>query len=91
MTEQIYLPALVVGLVEAAKRAFNLPTQFCPLLSVVLGVAVSFVEKGGFLSWPETLLAGLLYGLVSAGLYDNLKKPVSFAVKKVKAVVEKVA
>ena len=65
--------AIVVGLVEIAKR-IGLPTKFCPLLSVVLGLGVSLISD--FSDWKKGLFSGLIVGLSASGLYDIAKKPV---------------
>lgn len=65
------LIALVLGLVEAIKRASKLDKSFLPLLSVVLGIGIAFLAQGSFdMTILETILFGIVVGLSSCGLFD---------------------
>ena len=58
-------------LAEIVKRA-GVPTKWIPLTGLVIGVLVV-----GFGTWTlsvENVLAGILLGAASSGLYDNLSK-----------------
>lgn len=67
----VALIGLIVGLVEALKRA-GLPKRFLPLSSLIFGVAA-----GIFYINPEDLKAaiivGLMMGLSASGLYSGTK------------------
>lgn len=67
--------ASVMALVEVAK-GFKLPTRWCPILAIVLGIAVnvSIGTLGGL--WPEKVFYGVLIGLSAAGLFDTVKNPI---------------
>ena len=67
----IFVP-LIIALVEFAKR-MGMPTKFAPLLAVVLGL-VSSLYKGVIMF--DTIVAGLVIGLASAGLYTVGVKPI---------------
>ena len=70
----IYEPAVIIavvlGLVEVVKR-IGLPSRFCPLLAVVIGVLASFISPSG--SIGLTIMVGVIYGLSASGFYSGVK------------------
>ncbi|MFH1032063.1 MAG: holin [Chloroflexota bacterium] len=78
-TSFVVLTAIVAGMVEMFKRT-GLPTKFCPLVSVGLGVFLSVLSDLNH--WQEKVFIGLVIGLSAAGLYDNVKAPVRAALAK---------
>lgn len=70
MTATAALIAVIVGVVEAIKRAFNLPVRFVPLLAIVLGV-VGVSAFSGFS--PDSVFEGVIAGLSACGLYSGVK------------------
>lgn len=68
--------ALIVGLVEMAKRAFGLPPRWAAPVAVVLGLAFAIAARfdaPGAGTWLQAVLLGLLTGLSAAGLYSGGK------------------
>ena len=66
------LVAVVIGLVEAAKR-IGVPEKFAPLVSLILGLGLSFL---GFVANPDlvsTIVGGIIIGLSAVGLYSGTK------------------
>lgn len=63
------LVAIISGLVEAIKRGFSIPEKFQPLIAIILGV----LFMGIYTLTLEGVLAGVVAGLASSGLYDNAK------------------
>jgi hypothetical protein len=66
------LVAVVIGLVEAAKR-IGVPEKFAPLVSLILGLGLSFL---GFVANPDlasTIIGGIIIGLSAVGLYSGTK------------------
>lgn len=66
------LVAVVIGLVEAAKR-IGVPEKFAPIISVILGLGLSFL---GFVANPDlasTIIGGIIIGLSAVGLYSGTK------------------
>lgn len=80
--------ASVMALVEVAK-GFKLPTKFCPVLAIIVGILVNFGVGtiGGI--WPEKLFYGVLIGLSAAGTYDIVKNPVVATKKLITKAVKK--
>lgn len=64
--------ALIVGIVEAAKRS-GMKSSWAPLLSLVLGVMYS-LSFGGSGDYGTSIIQGIIIGLSSAGLYSGTKK-----------------
>lgn len=71
------LSALVVLAVEAVKAMNILPTRWLPLVSVLIGIAVSQLV-GIYLIDGTNLVefgfAGFVSGIVASGLYDAIGK-----------------
>jgi hypothetical protein len=66
------LVAVVIGLVEVAKR-IGVPEKFAPLVSLILGLGLSFL---GFVANPDlasTIIGGIIIGLSAVGLYSGTK------------------
>ncbi len=69
-----FLIALIVGIIEAIKRAFNLDKAYLPLISLVLGIGAAFLAQNGLgLEIRETIIFGIMIGLSSAGLFSGFK------------------
>lgn len=62
----VLLP-VVVGLVEAIKRADLFAARWLPLAATVLGGFFGFFVLQG---WPEGVLVGIVLGLGSVGLFE---------------------
>ena len=59
------------GLVQVIKKATRIKSDYIPLLAVVIGIIVSMVF--GTEGWQMNLFVGIITGLSSSGLYDNLE------------------
>lgn len=70
MIETSIVIAVIVGVVEVIKQAFNLPTRLAPLVSLVLGV-IAFGFLDSFTA--QTIFTGLIAGLSASGLYSGVK------------------
>lgn len=70
----ITLTAIVVGLVEALKKV-GLPTKWCPLVSIILGVLAGAFYSGTAIK--EGILMGFAIGLSACGLYSGVKNTIS--------------
>lgn len=63
--------AIVIGLVQLAKKT-GLPTRWCPLLAVVLGI-IGLLSLAFFQPIAEVIFAGIVVGLSSVGLYSGVR------------------
>lgn len=71
---------LVAGLVELAKRS-GLPAKFSPLVAVLLGMVagVAYIAPANDATWSVGILAGVVVGLVTSGLYSSGKNLIEAA------------
>ena len=68
--------ALIVGLVEMAKRSFRMSARWAAPLAVLLGVifaAAAKLDQPAMGTWLQVVMLGLLTGLSAAGLYSGGK------------------
>lgn len=63
------LVPIVMGLVSISKGYMD--ARYSPLLALVLGIAGSFLIPEA--TWQMTTLAGLVIGLMAAGVYSGAK------------------
>lgn len=64
--------ALCIGFVIKYAIPSDVVNKFIPLVSAIIGVAISFWMAGTF--DPETLLSGLVSGLAATGLYEAFRQ-----------------
>lgn len=69
MIETSILLAIIIGLTEVTKR-LGLKSKYAPLVAIVLSLGLTFLTMG---ATKETLIAGLVVGLTSVGLYSGVK------------------
>jgi hypothetical protein len=68
--------AIILGLVQVARR-LGIKEKYCPLLSTVLGLLISFgYHFSNYKTWYEALIIGLVLGLSSVGLYSGTRETV---------------
>lgn len=68
--------ALIVGLVEIAKRSFRMSARWAAPLALILGVLFAVAAKldnSVITTWLQAVSLGLLTGLSAAGLYSGSK------------------
>lgn len=70
----IALIPVTVGIVEAVKRTNVLQDKFAALVSIAVGVGISFVFPAATVGL--TLLAGVVIGLSASGLYAGTKSTI---------------
>lgn len=67
----IAIVPLIVGLVELVKK-LGLPSKFCPIVGVVLGVVIGMVYVSPT-DIAKGVLVGASLGLSAVGLYSGTK------------------
>jgi hypothetical protein len=72
MIETTIAIALIIGIVEAFKRAFTIPKRFIPLLSLLMSIVYVLIFKGE-VPLTEALFTGIVIGLSASGLYSGGK------------------
>lgn len=58
---------IVVALTQLVKTTLDISSRFAPIVSVALGLGVSFLVGD---VTPVTALVGIIFGLTASGLYD---------------------
>ena len=71
MLEITAVVAIVVGLVEAIKRAVNLDSKFAPLVSLIFGIVI--MSAVGTDTIVMNIFEGVIIGLTASGLYSGTK------------------
>lgn len=69
MLEITIVVAVLIGLVEAIKRAFKMSSRFAPLVAIALGVV--YTVFFGDLTLQEEIFTGIIAGLTASGLYSG--------------------
>jgi hypothetical protein len=71
--ETLELIAILTVIVEAIKRTNKIPNEYLPFLAMILGIAFSFLS-GTTGSIGTVILLGIIIGLSSVGLFENVSK-----------------
>lgn len=79
--QAVVLVPLITALVEVAKKV-GLPNRFCPILSLVVGLALSALIPSS--SLYETVIVGLGFGLSAIGAYEVSSSGVEAVKNKIK-------
>ncbi len=74
--ETLELIAILTVIVEAIKRTKKIPNEYLPFLAMIVGVAFSFLS-GTVGSIGTVILLGIIVGLSSVGLFENVKQGVA--------------
>jgi hypothetical protein len=75
MFEFTILTAVVAGIVSGFKKA-GLSSRYAPLLSIVIGLALSYLANSEVLTLSELIMTGLVIGLTASGAYSGVKATV---------------
>jgi hypothetical protein len=71
MTSAVAVVPIIVALVQVAKM-LKVPNQYAPIVSIGVGILISFLFGGG-ITIGQNILSGILYGLSASGLYSGIK------------------
>lgn len=81
------IAAIIMALTELVKRTFKkLPAEYLPWIAILIGI-ISFLLVPG-IAWKEGIIGGIVYGLMSAGLWDTSKPLVSGIAKISQKVIK---
>lgn len=64
---------IVVALTQMIKMTGWLPEKYAPFASIGFGILIAFLMAHETRDWSANLLAGVLFGLASSGLYSGLQ------------------
>ena len=69
----VVLAPIITGLVQVVKSAIDIGNRYLPLVSLITGVVVALlVAVGTDQDLIQYALVGVISGLGSSGLYDNI-------------------
>ena len=69
----IVVVPIVIALVQAIKMMPWVKNYYSPLISIVVGIVISFLADSANTNFTHTLLSGVIYGLIASGLYSGIK------------------
>lgn len=64
---------LVIALVQGIKMTGWVQDKFAPLVSLAVGVLISFITNHDTNDFSSTILYGIVFGLMASGLYSQVK------------------
>jgi len=78
-TSAIAIVPIIIAVVQAIKLTGKVKNQFAPLISIAVGMAIAFLAHHDSVDLTSTLLTGVIYGLISSGLYSGVKTTMNTA------------
>ena len=66
---EVVLTAITMGVTQTVKMG-GLDSKFLPIASIVVGIIVA--SLGAWSLSGASILSGIIYGLISSGLYDHI-------------------
>lgn len=73
MTNAIVIVPIIIALTQAVKMIPQVKDYYSPLISIALGVLISFLSSHDSGDLSATVLSGAIYGLMASGLYSGVK------------------
>ncbi len=64
---------LILAIVQAVKLTGKVPNQYSPIVSIAVGIILAFLAHGSTTLVGQTVLSGVMYGLMASGLYSGIK------------------
>lgn len=72
-TSSLVIVPIIIAIVQAIKLTGFIPDKFSPLLSIGVGIIISFMADHANFDLSNVLLGGCVYGLMASGLYSGIK------------------
>ena len=72
LSQSILIVPLIVGIVQAIKQT-SMPDKYAPLVSIAVGIGISYLTHTVDMAWTHVVLSGIIYGLSAVGLYASTK------------------
>lgn len=73
MATAVVIPIIVAGVQAIKMTGWKGAERFAPLLSIAIGILISFLAHHDSPDLSSTVLNGFLYGLGASGLYSGVK------------------
>lgn len=64
---------IIIALVQAIKLTGYINQKYFPLVSLAIGIIISFLANHDTGDMSLTVLSGVMYGLMASGLYSQVK------------------
>jgi len=64
---------IIIALVQAIKLTGFINDKYSPLISLGIGIIISFLANHDTGDMSLTILSGVMYGLMASGLYSGVK------------------
>lgn len=68
---------IIIAIVQAVKTTGYVPSKFAPLVSIIIGIGVSFIANHENNDLSQNLMHGVVYGLMASGLYSGVKTTIN--------------
>ena len=72
-TNALVAVPIVIALVQAIKLTGFIKDHFSPLVAIAVGIVIAFIGNNGMNDLSRTMLSGVVFGLMSSGLYSGVK------------------
>src|SRR6476646_6639167 len=72
-TGVVEIVPVFVAIVQAIKMTGRVPDKYAPIASILVGIIIAFVSHGTATTMGQTILSGVMYGLMASGLYSGIK------------------
>lgn len=73
----IIVVPLIVAIVQALKMTNWVQDRFAPLLSIAVGIIISFISNHDSGDLSATILYGVAFGLMASGIYSGVKTTIN--------------
>lgn len=73
----IIVVPLIVAIVQALKMTNWVQDRFAPLLSIAVGIIISFISHHDTGDMSATILYGVAFGLMASGIYSGVKTTIN--------------
>lgn len=64
---------IIIAVVQAIKLTGWVQDKFAPIVSIGIGVVIGFIANHNTADLSNTILSGVMYGLMASGLYSGVK------------------
>jgi hypothetical protein len=73
-TSSIVIVPVILGIVQGIKLTGWIKDGWTPLISMGIGIIISLLANHDAHEYTGTILSGVMYGLMSSGLYSGVKE-----------------
>lgn len=70
---------IIIAVVQAIKLTGWLADKYAPIASILVGVLIGFIANHNTADLSNTILSGVMYGLMASGLYSGISTTMNAA------------